>query len=73
MNISIMIFPRAGALIGQYYKSKFLRLYLKYTFSKSNIFLCQGKSFQKFAIEELNFSKSKAPIIPNWTAKKKSI
>ena len=73
MNISIMIFPRAGALIDQYYKSKFLRLYLKYTFSKSNIFLCQGKSFQKFAMKELNFSKSKAPIIPNWTAKKEHL
>ena len=70
MDISIMIFPRAGALINQYYKSKFLKFYLKYTFSKSNIFLCQGKSFQKFAINEFNFSKIKAPIIPNWTAKK---
>ena len=69
LNRPVMLFPRAGALINQYYKNEYFRRFINYSFSKSNIFLCQGKSFQDFAIEKLKFLKEDAPIIPNWTAK----
>lgn len=70
LNKKVMIFPRAGALINQYFKSSIFRNFLNFSFSKSDIFLCQGISFQNFATRNLNFTKEKAPIIPNWTAKK---
>jgi len=67
-NKKVMIFPRAGALINQYMKNKIFKSLIKFTFSRSDIFLSQGKSFQKFAVEELKFSKLNAPVIPNWTS-----
>ena len=69
----VMIFPRAGNLIEQYFRNSFLKKYINYTFTKSDSFLCQGLTFQKFAIDQLNFKKSEAPIIPNWTAKKEHL
>ena len=69
-NIPVMLFPRAGALIKQYKTNQHFKSFLNFTFKKSKIFLCQGSSFQKFAIQELSFTKDKCPIIPNWTANK---
>ena len=71
LNIPVMVFPRAGALKDQYLNNKLLKAFLNFTFSKADVFLCQGKSFQEFAIKELNFSPRSAPIIPNWTAHSK--
>ena len=67
-RVPVMVFPRAGALIKEYLSNKWFALYIKLTIGKSDMFLCQGVSFQKFAIEELGFKKSTSPIIPNWTA-----
>ena len=69
LNKSVMIFPRAGALINQYNKNLLFQKYIKYTFSKADIFLCQGFSFREFAIKKLNFDQKDTKIIPNWTAK----
>ena len=66
-HIGVMIFPRAGSLINQFKKTVF-NFFIKKTFSKANVFLCQGKTFQEFAIKNLGFDLDKAPIIPNWTA-----
>lgn len=66
-NKNVIIFPRAGALLDQY-KNILFKKYIDFTFNKANLFLCQGKAFQNFATKKLNFSKSQAPIIPNWTA-----
>lgn len=67
-NKNIMIFPRAGALISNYKENFFLKLYVKYIFTSSDKFLCQGKFFQNFAISELKFNPQDCPIIPNWSA-----
>ena len=69
-NKNVLIFPRAGALINQC-RNIFFKKYINFTFNKADLFLCQGKTFQEFAIKKLNFSKCKAPIIPNWTANSK--
>lgn len=73
LKIPVMIFPRAGALKDQYFKNKLFNLYLNFTFSKADLFLCQGRSFQNFAIEEFNFTTKTAPIIPNWTSNRKHL
>ena len=66
-NKNVLIFPRAGSLLTQY-KNICFKKYINFTFSKADLFLCQGKTFQEFAIRNLNFHKIQAPIIPNWTA-----
>lgn len=68
LKIPTLIFPRAGALISDYQNNKKFSIIVRNTLAKADMFLCQGKSFQNFAIEELGFPKSYAPIIPNWTA-----
>lgn len=73
LNKSVMVFPRAGALIDQYKSNRLFQKYIKFTFSKSDVFLCQGNSFREFAIEKLKFDISRTSIIPNWTAKKEHI
>ena len=70
---SVMVFPRAGILISQYNRNYFLRKFINFSFSKSDIFLCQGFSFKRFAINQLKFKESNAPIIPNWTAQKEHL
>ena len=61
VNIPVMVFPRAGALKNQYLNNKLLKIFLNFIFSKADVFLCQGKSFQEFAIKKLNFSPRSAP------------
>ena len=67
-QVPVMVFPRAGAIINQYLSKKWFAAFIRYTIGRSSTFLCQGSSFQKFAIKELGFEASTAPIIPNWTA-----
>ena len=64
----IMIFPRAGELITKYKTSYLFKIFVKFTFQYVNKFLCQGKSFQDFAISEFKFKKEDCPILPNWSA-----
>ena len=67
-QVPVMIFPRAGAIINQYLSKKWFAAFIRHTIGRSSTFLCQGPSFQKFAIKELGFKASDAPIVPNWTA-----
>ena len=67
-QVPVMIFPRAGAIINQYLSKKWFAAFIRHTIGRSSTFLCQGSSFQKFAIKELGFKASDAPIVPNWTA-----
>ena len=69
----IMVFPRAGKLINKYYEKTLIKKYINFTFSRADIFLSQGVSFQKFATRELKFPEKLAPIIPNWTANQEHI
>ena len=72
-RVPVMVFPRAGGLIHDYITKPWFSILIKHTLGKSNLFLCQGRSFQLFATKQLGFSKMSAPIIPNWTALKKHI
>ncbi len=67
-NVKTLIFPRAGNLINQVNKNSIFKNIIKYLFSKSDIFLCQGPTWNKFAIKTLCLDKSKVLIINNWTA-----
>ena len=68
LRVPVMVFPRAGAIIDQYYSSRWFAVFIRLSIGCSSVFLCQGLSFQKFAINELGFKPESAPVIPNWTA-----
>lgn len=68
LGIPVMVFPRAGGLIRGYFDSEFFARVVRQTLGRADLFLCQGRTFQDFAINELGFDMAHAPIIPNWTA-----
>lgn len=63
-----LIFPRAGRLIHQVENSKLMFKIIRSLYSKSSIFLCQGKKWEKFALNVLKIEKKKVKILNNWTA-----
>ncbi len=67
-GVPVMVFPRAGALIRQYFSRRWFAHIVRHTLGRSDMFLCQGLSFQRFAVRELGFVTESAPVIPNWTA-----
>lgn len=67
-GVPVMVFPRAGGLIRQYFSRRWFAALMRHTLGQSTMLLCQGFSFQRFAIHELGFSPTSAPVIPNWTA-----
>ena len=67
-QVKVLVFPRAGGLITEYFSNPWFAKFIRFGLSRANMFLCQGHTFQRFAITELGFSKISSPIIPNWTA-----
>jgi glycosyltransferase involved in cell wall biosynthesis len=67
-GVPVMVFPRAGGLIRQYFSRRWFAHIVRHTLGRSDMFLCQGLSFQRFAVRELGFLPESAPVIPNWTA-----
>ena len=67
-KVKSLIFPRAGNLINQANKNLFFRGLIKYLFSNCDVFLCQGKSWSDFAVQNLKIDKSNVFIVNNWTA-----
>ncbi len=67
-GVRSMVFPRAGGIMRQYASNPWFAAFVRVTLGRSDMFLCQGLAFQRFAIKELGFTTESAPIIPNWTA-----
>tara|TARA_B100000575_G_scaffold46581_1_gene33729 strand:- start:15570 stop:16673 length:1104 start_codon:yes stop_codon:yes gene_type:complete len=67
-NVKSFIFPRAGNLITQVKNFNFFRLLIKFLFNKADVFLCQGKTWKKFALNSLNLKSKKIKLISNWSA-----
>jgi glycosyltransferase involved in cell wall biosynthesis len=72
-GIKTLIFPRAGNLINQVSNSKVMFNLIKSFFSTSDIFLCQGKRWKEFAVNNLNIDESQVKTIHNWTATEKQL
>ena len=64
----VLIFPGAGEIISRAEISAINRVCVKLLFRNATHFLCQGRSWQRFATGVLGFPLARAPIIPNWTA-----
>lgn len=69
LRIRTMVFPRAGSLIQSYAANRWFAAFIRHTLGRADMFLCQGLTFQAFAVETLGFDRESAPIIPNWTAR----
>ncbi len=66
--VKSLIFPRAGNLMIQTKKNKLFKTLIKLLFRTSDLFLCQGPVWYKYAINDLKVDKARAEIINNWTA-----
>ncbi len=67
-GVKTFIFPRAGRLISQTYKSSFFKYLIKFLFNKAELFLAQGENWNRFAKNQLQIPENKIQIINNWTA-----
>jgi len=72
-GVPVMVFPRAGGLLQDFTDSSAHARFVRATLARANLFLCQGRTFQIFAVEKLGFDQAHAPIIPNWTAREEHL
>ena len=72
-NCKSLIFPRAGKLINQVSKFYLFNKFIKYSFNKADIFLCQGPKWKQFALNTLDIKNYKVKLVTNWTATKTKI
>jgi glycosyltransferase involved in cell wall biosynthesis len=67
-GVPSLVFPRGGALIGIYEKSKWQRHWIIFALRGARIFLCQGPAWKRFAIEYVGFPEERTKLVLNWTA-----
>ncbi|MDB2469187.1 glycosyltransferase family 4 protein [Alphaproteobacteria bacterium] len=68
LGSQVFLFPRAGVLMENSRQHWFNRNAVKILSQCGHVFLCQGKKWQRFAINDLGFAAQKTHIVPNWTA-----
>lgn len=64
----VFLFPRGAELIDDYRNKPWQRIWIFLMMKGATHFLCQGPSWQEFAINDLGYNEKRAPIIYNWTA-----
>lgn len=67
-GVPALVFPRGAGLIDIAAKSNLQRSWIRCALRGATHFLCQGPAWQRFAVDVIGFSPSRAPIVPNWTA-----
>jgi glycosyltransferase involved in cell wall biosynthesis len=67
-KIPVFLFPRGAGLIDVVRKNLWQKLWIVPAMRGATHILCQGPSWQNFAINDLGYSKKSAPIIYNWSA-----
>lgn len=68
LGVPSMIFPRGGAIMVEYDEQKWQRFWIRFLLKGAKIFLCQGPSWQRFAIEKIGFLEQHTEVVLNWTA-----
>jgi glycosyltransferase involved in cell wall biosynthesis len=69
-KIKAILFPRSGLIINDFNKNIFNKIFIKYIIQKSDIVLCQTKSWVEY-YSILDCNKSKFTLIHNWIDLKK--
>jgi glycosyltransferase involved in cell wall biosynthesis len=67
-GVPSLVFPRAGGMIEDFSVSPRHADFIRNSLGKADFFLCQGTTFQNFAVSELGLDQRRAPVIPNWSA-----
>jgi glycosyltransferase involved in cell wall biosynthesis len=68
LGVPSMIFPRGGALMVDYDEQKWQQFWIRFLLKGAKIFLCQGPSWQRFAIDKIGFPQQQTEVVLNWTA-----
>ena len=66
----VFLFPRAGALIELSSRSKFVAFVHRGLFRCGDVFLAQGRTWIRYAIDFCKFRRENVYLVPNWTASK---
>ena len=69
LGATSFLFPREGSLIDDVNRSKFIKFVVRALLKGTNVFLSQGPTWSRFAIDAIGFNKKYVYTIPNWTAK----
>lgn len=64
----VLLFPRGAALIDKARDGSWQSRLLVSAMKGATHFLCQGPTWQDFAIKDLGYSEHNAPIVYNWSA-----
>ncbi len=67
-GVPVLIFPRGAALIEAVEASAFAMAWVKLSLCGADYMLCQGPTWQRFAVRKIGFSPARAPIVKNWSA-----
>lgn len=67
-GVPALIFPRGGGLIQDADRSRWNLFWIRHALKGASFFLCQGPSWQRFAIDRIGFSSDRVALVPNWTA-----
>ena len=59
---------RGGPVMDASNKSRLMRAWVRFALRGARTILCQGRAWQRFAVDVLGFQAEHAPIVPNWTA-----
>jgi glycosyltransferase involved in cell wall biosynthesis len=67
-KIKVLFFPRSGRIMSAHANNILYRFLINFCCLSANIFLCQGRQWQVFAVKKLGIRKNDTRIVPNWTA-----
>lgn len=67
-DVTVFLFPRAGALMRDSCKSRLSGFIISVFIRCGDVFLAQGRGWERFAIEACGYHKQNTHVVPNWTA-----
>jgi glycosyltransferase involved in cell wall biosynthesis len=67
-GVPAIMFPRGGSVVDDCRDSAFTRAWVSWSFRGARKIVCQGESWQRFAIDVLGFAPGNVKVIRNWTA-----
>jgi len=67
-GVPTLMFPRGASIVDACRASAFTRTWARTSFRGAAKIVCQGETWQRFAIEVLGFASRDVAVIRNWTA-----
>lgn len=67
-GVPTLMFPRGASIVDACRASPFTRIWVRALFRGATKIVCQGETWQRFAIEVLGFASRDVAVMRNWTA-----